>query len=303
MGALCLLLSAAGVAGCGEQTVVADIDPGPSVRVAAPDGGRARQVSDAWKGSQAARQWRDGFFSLDLWIQEPQYAFRNGEDKVAFGNRNFDLEGSLPGKAGKGTIRWEGGGSLAAPLKPAQQVFEQLDGDAPGGADGDDDKNPLIVTGAKLGEITMATSRGPARVPAWFFTLKGYDTPLKHVALGDSMRVKSPVKPLESRAQTDDLMPLQGLKSVAKDGRSITLSAGHGSCDEGPAVKVLQTGDNVVLSASIINRAEGACASILFIKEVTVKLDRPLGDRILLDAFSGAPVIVESPDSAKPVGS
>ncbi|MFF0399559.1 hypothetical protein ACFYSJ_27915 [Streptomyces sp. NPDC005248] len=66
--------------------------------------------------------------------------------------------------------------------------------------------------------------------------------------------------------------------------------ANHGACDDGPAVDVLETGGTVVLSASVVGTKDGPCTSQLLAKEVTVKLDRPVGDRVLLDAFTGRPV-------------
>jgi hypothetical protein len=55
-------------------------------------------------------------------------------------------------------------------------------------------------------------------------------------------------------------------------------------------VDVLETAGSVVLSASIRNPSEGDCPAMLKLTEVTVRLERPLGDRLLLDAFTGRPV-------------
>lgn len=85
-------------------------------------------------------------------------------------------------------------------------------------------------------------------------------------------------------------MPLDRLAEVADDGRSVTVVANHGSCDDGPAVAVLETDGSVVLSASVVGTKDGPCTSDLRAKNVTVELDRPLADRILLDAFTGRPV-------------
>jgi hypothetical protein len=66
--------------------------------------------------------------------------------------------------------------------------------------------------------------------------------------------------------------------------------AKHGACDDGPAVDVLETEGSVVLSASIRGTSDGPCTSQSLAKKVTVKLRRPVGERILLDAFTGRPV-------------
>jgi hypothetical protein len=163
----------------------------------------------------------------------------------------------------------------------AREAYEQLDrsgSPAP----------RLTVTGAKLGETTLATNRGPVTVPAWLFTLDGYDTPLKRVALTPSKPPRAPIGPVGGLSH--DLWELDKLVEVAADGRSVTVLAWHGACDDGPAVDVLETDGSVVLSGHIVGTRDGICTLQLMAEKVTVELDRPLGDRILLDAFTGRPV-------------
>ncbi|WP_247616037.1 hypothetical protein [Streptomyces sp. MK37H] len=53
---------------------------------------------------------------------------------------------------------------------------------------------------------------------------------------------------------------------------------------------VLETGGSVVLSGSVVGAEDGPCTSELLSQEVTVKLKRPVGGRVLLDALTGRPV-------------
>ncbi|MFB7115500.1 hypothetical protein [Streptomyces sp. NPDC056291] len=244
---------------------------------------RARQVADAWDGSEAARAWRKGYYPIGEVVQLPEDAFHDAADKLAFGNQNFALRGQLPAAPRKnGRVKWESGGSLTLPLMEARQAYEAV---ARGGNDGPH----LTVTGAKLGEMTLSTSRGPATVPAWLFTLDGYGTPLKRAAVRPLKPSTPPVEPV-AEGPSDTLQPLSQLVGTARDGRSVTVIADHGACDDGPAVAVLETDGSVVLSASVVGANEGPCTKQLLHEKVTVKLDRPLGDRILLDAFTGRPV-------------
>ncbi|MFJ8053263.1 hypothetical protein [Streptomyces luteogriseus] len=71
------------------------------------------------------------------------------------------------------------------------------------------------------------------------------------------------------------LAPLGGLTKTAQDGRSLTVVGTHGSCDDGPTVKTLETSGSLVLSASTTGSEDGP---------------RPLGERIVLDAFTDRPV-------------
>jgi len=281
--ALALLATATGtLAGCGDEKS----DGGaPHVRAAEPAPkakDRARQVAKAWDGSTAAAVWRKGYYPMGDTLQLPEHAFRNDTDKRAFLIRSFVLSGRLPASAPKnGQVKWASGGSRTLPLMGARTAYGTLAGR--GGA------AHLTVTAVKLGSTTLITSRGPATVPAWLYTLKGYDTPLKQVALSPSKLPAPPIKPAAD-VPADQLSPLGGLVEVAADGRSVTVIAEHGACDDGPAVHVLETGGSVVLYASIVGAKEGACTSQMLHDKVTVKLDRPAGDRVLLDAFTGRPV-------------
>ncbi|WP_367319424.1 hypothetical protein [Streptomyces sp. HUAS ZL42] len=278
---LALLTGTVGaVAGCGSERAgggARDAEQAPDPAV------RARQVADAWDGSPAAETWRQGYYPMGDVVQLPEDAFHDSDDKEAYARRNFVLLGELPAEApADGQIKWRSGGSLTLPLMDARSAYETLAG-------GGDDGPHLTVTGAKLGETTLTTSRGPATVPAWLFTLEGYDTPLRRIALSPS---KLPAPPIGEAAEVpgDALWPLRGLVRVAGDGRSVTVVAEHGACDDGPAVDVLETDGSVVLSASVVGTGDGDCTMQLLGKEMTVKLSRPMGDRLLLDAFTGQPV-------------
>ncbi|MGW3513448.1 hypothetical protein [Streptomyces sp. NPDC000994] len=254
---------------------------GPEVRVRQGADARARQVADAWDGSEAARAWRKGYHPIGETVDLPEDAFHDISDKQAYEAQNFALRGQLPATPRKdGRVKWENGGSLTLPLMEARQAYEAV-------ARGSNDGPHLTVTEVKLGEMTLATSRGPATVPAWLFTLDGYDTPLKLAAVRPSKPLTPPVKPVADGGGTLQLV------RTARDGRSVTVLSGHGACDDGPVVDVLETDGSVVLSASVVGTKEGPCTADLLLEEVTVKLNRPLGDRLLLDAFTGRPVLYE----------
>ncbi|GAP47140.1 hypothetical protein [Streptomyces azureus] len=277
-----LAVGAGAVAGCGSEKADgtgAEARPTESARLEA----RARQVADAWDGSEAAEQWHRGYYPMSEVVQLPENGLRNEADERAYETGNFELRADLSAAPPKdGQAKWETGGSLTMQIMEAQQAYKALDRDSSPGP-------RLTVTGAELGEMTLVTSRGPATVPAWLFTLDGYDTPLKRAAVTPSKLPEPPIKPARD-IPTDVLAPLGGLVEVAADGRSVTVVATHGSCDEGPAVNALETDGSVVLSASVAGASDGDCASEMRGRTVTVKLDRPVGDRILLDASTGRPV-------------
>ncbi|MGN9758177.1 hypothetical protein [Streptomyces sp. SD31] len=273
------LLTALGLltAGCGAGPAGSGAsEPAPQTRP------RALKVAKAWDGSPAAEMWSRGYYPMADPVQLPEDAFHNDADKEAYLTQNFVLRGDLPETPKEhAKVTWQDGGSLTLPFMGAREAYEKLDGD-------DSPAPRLTVTGAKLSETTLATSRGPATVPVWLFTIEGYDTPLTQVALKPSKPPKPPIGPVDQLS--DDLWELDKVVEVAPDGRSVTVLAHHGACDDGPAVDVLETDGSVVLSGHIVGTSDGPCTLQLLAKKVTVELDRPLGDRTLLDAFTGRPV-------------
>jgi hypothetical protein len=280
-------LSAAGLgagSGCGSQQ-----EAGGGTEVLAQ---RARQVAAAWDGSAAAAAWRVGFHPMGEVIQLPRGGLRSKADKQAYQDHSFVMEDKLPATWPKdGRVAWAGGGSLTRPLMGADESYKTLAGARVGG------KPHLTVTGAKLGEMSVATSRGPAVVPAWLFTLEGYDSPLKRSAAVPSKLPRSPIR----RALDVPGYPLNRLLQMSADGRSVTVVALHGVCDDGPVVDVLETRGSVVLSASVKDRRDGGdCTKQGRLQQVKMKLDRPVGDRVLLDAHTGRPVPYRPPHGPSP---
>ncbi|CAM5638229.1 hypothetical protein STAFG_2613 [Streptomyces afghaniensis 772] len=279
---LVLALSASGAgaaAGCGTAEA-GRTAPSPSPR----SNDRAHRVAEAWDGSRAAAQWRAGYHPIAPVVQLPPGGLRNDADRRAYATGTFDLKAPLPSARGKsGRVTWQEGGSLTRPLVPAERAYRALDSNSGPGP-------RLTVTKAESGDMTVLTGRGPATVPAWLFTLEGYAAPLKTAAVTPSELPAPPVAPLGPDVPTDVLAPLGGLTGVAQDGRSVTVVAHHGSCDDGPVVTALETRGSVVLSASVTGTDDGPCTSDLRGEKVTVKLDRPVGGRIVLDAFTGRPV-------------
>ncbi|MFD3479033.1 hypothetical protein [Streptomyces sp. NPDC058695] len=85
--------------------------------------------------------------------------------------------------------------------------------------------------------------------------------------------------------------PLDRLVQIAADGRSVTVVTLQGVCDSSRNVHAWETPDSVVLLAEVTGkRHDGVCTKQGKLRQVTVKLDRPIRDRILLDAITGGPV-------------
>ncbi|MGH3313697.1 MAG: hypothetical protein ACRDP3_24465 [Streptomyces sp.] len=272
------------VAGCGS---LKEADGGTEVLAH-----RVQKVAAAWDGSTAAATWRAGYHPMGDVIELPRGGLRSKADKQAYEDQSFVLRGELPAtRPQEGRVAWAEGESLTRPLAGVDESYKALAGAH------DEGRPHLTVTRAKLGEMTLATSRGPATAPAWLFTLEGYASPLKRAAAIPSKLPPPPIR----RARDVPGYPLHRLVQIAADGRSVTVVALHGVCDDGPMVDVLETRGSVVLSASVKSRQNGGyCTKQGKLQEVTVKLDRPVGDRVLLDAHTGQPIPYKPPHGPSP---
>jgi hypothetical protein len=226
-------------------------------------------------------------------VRKPESGWHTKADERAYETKNFVLGGDLPSTApALGTVDWGKGKDLTRPLIGAQKAYQSF-------ALNRSDGPQLTVAGARLGTTTIVTSRGNATVPAWLFTLESYDTPLKRVAVTPSKLPKPPIGQARQGA-TGGLRSIARLAETAADGRSITVKATHGSCDDGPIVKALETDESVVLYASIKGAESGTCPADMIEQNVRGELSRPLGDRLLLDALTGRPVPFGDPKGAAP---
>ncbi|KOT35335.1 lipoprotein [Streptomyces caelestis] len=285
------LLGVCLLAGCGDDRG-ADDDHANS-RSPQKQERRAREVADAWQGSAAATAWSQGYHPMSDAVQTPESGWLTEADERAYETENFVLRGDLPTTATvPGKVEWASGDTLSRPLMGAKKAYRSF-------ALGRSEGPRLTVTGARLGETTITTSRGTATVPAWLFTLEGYDAPLKRVAVTPSKLPKPPVEAAR-QGSAGGLRRVARLAGTAMDGQSLTVKATHGACDDGPVVKVLETDESVVLYASIAGARSGPCRTDMIEQSVKVELRKPLDDRVLLDAFTGRPVSYGEPNGLSP---
>ncbi|MGA6173892.1 hypothetical protein ACPEIF_27020 [Streptomyces sp. NPDC012600] len=271
---LCLLIAGLGVSACSSQ----DATEGKGTDELAH---RARQVAAAWDGSTAASIRRAGYYPAGEETQPPEGGLRTKADEQAYENRNFVLRGALPTGPNEGRVTWADAATIMRPLVEADASYRALAGRGVKG------EPHLNVTGAELGEMNVATTRGLATVPAWLFTLDGYSSPLKQAAVAPSASPRPPIRP------ADDIPghPIHQFVQTAADGSSVTVVALQDACEGAPVVEALETRGSVVLSAPVQDRKKsGNCTKRAALRQVTVKLMQPMENRLLLDALTGEPV-------------
>ncbi|MFC4059082.1 hypothetical protein ACFOWE_12295 [Planomonospora corallina] len=247
---------------------------------------RARTVAGRWQDSLADRAWRRGFMPLESledgsrWERLPAWASLSDHNGV------WTLETDLPERAPRAReLRWPDGSAQTVPLASAAEAYAKLsepDGFIeeecpPAGC------RKLRVTGAELGEVPLLTSRGRVRVPAWHFTVKGVEERFTRVAVHPSVISPRPVPREGEHEEVTAFAPVPG------EDRRLLLTYGHGDCDRTHGARAYETRHLVVVDVDV-ESGDGMCTLRLKIDQITVTLDAPLGDRVLLDAGNGLPV-------------
>ena len=299
--AAAVLVAALAVAACGSQRaappVTAHATPpaqgqnGPAAFIT-----RARQVTAVWERSAAARAWRAGLVlpdASDLTPVPRDQGFSSQRAKDAFGSGHFRLAATLPAQPLAGVVRWADGTTLRLPLLTASAAFAELAAQRPCG--GPDACGQLTVTGAQPGAVTVPTSRGLARVPAWHFTVAGLGWQVSEVGVARSALVVLPGHgpiPPAGRATPG----VSALTAISADGRTLTLGFSGSACDAAwGAYRYESSGTVVAGSWQRPSAVNTPCPAVGMPRTARVTLARPLGTRVVLDVASGLPLVPGSP--------
>jgi hypothetical protein len=258
---------------------------GPAAFVA-----RARLVTAQWDRSQAARVWRTGLVLMnasDLTSIPYNAGFGSASEKVAFMSGRFKLAGVLPAGPLPGTVRWADGTTLRLPSLTARAAFAELAAERP--CADSSACGQLTVTGAEPSAVTVPTSRGPASVPAWRFTVAGLGWKVSEVAVARSAFVILPgYSP--SPAAGRNTPGVRAVSAVSVHGRTLTVSF-LGGCDAAWGAYLYESGATVVVGSWEKPFPDQACASVGIGRTARVTLARPLGTRVILDVASGLPLV------------
>jgi hypothetical protein len=172
------------------------------------------------------------------------------------------------------------------PLLTAQATFGQLAADE---ACALPPCGHLTVTAARPAVLAIATSRGPATVPAWRFIVAELPFPVTRAALAP--RAYSSL-PASAQARTGMLPGGAGVAAVSSDGQVLTLRITTGVCISGWGGRVYSAADAVVVGSWTRDANTGAaCPAMAVMRKVQVRLPQPLGARVILDAATGLPLV------------
>ena len=292
-----VLVAALAVAACGSQRAAPPVTTHPVPPAASQNGPaafitRARQVTALWERSAAARAWQAGLVLLDASDLTPvprDQGFSSQRAKDAFGSGHFRLAATLPAQPLAGVVRWADGTTLRLPLLTARAAFAELAAQRPCG--GPYACGQLTVTGAQPGAVTVPTSRGLARLPAWHFTVAGLGWQVSEVGVARSALVVLPGHgpiPPAGRATPG----VSALTAISADGRTLTLGFIGSACDAAwGAYRYESSGTVVAGSWERPSAASTPCPAAGMPRTARVTLARPLGTRVVLDVASGLPLV------------
>jgi hypothetical protein len=151
---------------------------------------QAHDALDRWAAAVAAAGGQQGFAATGSQTgQIGDWELAVGDnDKAALYAGLVEAAVQLPTDIpSPGEVHWGDGSTLEVPLVSAAQALKEIQADASdcGGCT----LTPLKVTGATLSTGSVSTSRGPARVPIWAFSVEGTAVKVTRVAVAPAQTV------------------------------------------------------------------------------------------------------------------
>ena len=237
---------------------------------------------------------QQGFVPVgDLTGQRGEWEPANGNNKQALlSGRVRAVTALRAAPHPTGTVSWDNGATRVVPLISAEQALARLvaagTGDCP-------ECMPLDVIGARLTTMRIRTTRGPATVPAWEYTLKGTAVRVTRAAVTSSAAVN--VTP----PSWDPFNPPGGLgiesATTTTSGRQLTVTftgapnPADQPCGADYSTEAVESATAVVVIVIMHpHAANEICTAIGASRTATVELAQPLGERAVLEVQQGLPV-------------
>lgn len=270
---------------------------------------RAARMAHAWKSSDTARSWRQGFTPLTdltrLPYTQPEIQDLGFPTADALLSHWFVIKAPPVSAPPVGTVTFADGSTLSLPLQTMTESFRDLAAprplceSAPAGASAPPDGSPpctaLVITRAELVTGRVLTGRGEATVPMWRFTVVGLDRPVDRVAVAPSAMTqvsREATTGVNDGGSDDVTLGYTGVNQLsAAGGSTLTLRVLAGDCDQNIGPLVYEDADVVVVGA-VDTRSYQPCDATLPMHRITVKLAAPIGGRVVLDVVTGHPLAV-----------
>jgi hypothetical protein len=257
---------------------------------------QAQQALARWDAAVAAGAGGSGFVLVGestLFVGSDWGPNIDGNNaKMAWYAGLFVAANPLPSEAPPdGTIRWQDGTAHAVTVISAAQALVDMKA---AGVSPCPDCTPLQITGASLTTATFQSSRGPALVPAWEFSLKDTDVKLDEVAVAGQSTAPPAPTPTDPATGQQLAQPWVGppVQSATVDAGGMTITvtvvgasdAGDKPCGADYTAEAVESDAGVVVIVyEHRNTLPAACSAVGYFRTAQVTLVKPLGIRTLID--------------------
>ncbi len=291
-----LLAAAAALAACSTLPSSAPVgaNPSPADRIH----GQAQEALARWADAVA----RSGGASITF-VGGMTAQVGTWENSVEDNNKAALLAGRVEAatplpedQPPRDEVRWLDGSKVAVSVLSAAASLEALV--AAGDPAACSDCRPLRITDAQLATTLTETSRGPANVPTWVYSIAGSSVTVTRVAVDESVTV---VPPPWNADDPPVGISIEGATGAA-DSRKLEVSfIGAVKGQEEPCGADYSTEAVhsdlavVVIVTEHRNAAPAGCDAIGRTRTAEVTLKDPLGERAVLEIKQGLPVSVLAP--------
>ncbi|MEU6429644.1 hypothetical protein ABZ860_27425 [Microbispora sp. NPDC046973] len=241
----------------------------------------AAQAISTWRTSGAAKIWRRGFVPLeDLSTMSRKVSERINTEY------GWVVAGPLPAPPAGAQIRWDDGSTMRVPVIRPREALMALSPWPENYTFPDDEEYKL--TGATFTTMRLKTTRGMATVPAWRLYFSNLPGPIDHVAV--DQKAIGTIEDAVGDHLAGDVSDFEVL-----DERTLLVDYEYGACvGEEPfdvTLRASERPDVVVLGLEMPYRGYGICAGVGASGQDVIRLNEPLGDRVVLDEVSRLPVL------------
>lgn len=199
-------------------------------------------------------------------------------------------------------VKWLDGTKVEVKVLSAATTLEEL---VAGGSGACPACAPLRVTEATLATGLVETSRGPAEAPIWVYGIAGSSVRITRVAVDDSVVVQPP--PWNPDDPPDGVSAMWAVGSA--DARRLEVGFigaeedGSTPCGADYTAEAVESELAVVIIITGASRLDPEalpsavfCRLVGHVRTAEVRLDAPLGDRVVLEIREGLPVPVHPPE-------
>jgi hypothetical protein len=205
-------------------------------------------------------------------------------------------------KPSRDKVKWLDGSSVDVSVMSAADTLAALVAEAVEAGGKCEECRTLEVTDAQQATGLIDTSRGPANAPIWVYSIAGSTVKVTRVSVDKSVTVDPP--PWNANNPPDGVRIERAAGS--RDSKKLTVSfvgAPKGAdqpCGEDYTAEAVESDLAVVVivtrhPSKIPLGPNQACELVGFLRTASVKLQAPLGERVVLDIQQGLPVSVTAP--------